>query len=131
MEITNLDQTHRYNYSNNHNIRKKRKFEEPLDPNSPKSQKKDLSTPQKIDNINISTLISLDLSGSSLKMIPDAIGEATDLESLNLSYNRLDNLPDSLGCLYNLNILNVGHNNLSSLPKSVYDLFIRILCINH
>lgn len=71
----------------------------------------------------------LDLCGEGLSLVPDFIGDLTNLKKLDLSYNQLTEIPESIGNLTNLTELYLNDNNLSSLPDSLSNLYkgIRIV----
>ena len=58
------------------------------------------------------------LSDLSLSVLPESLGQLTNLETLELSGNGLSVLPESLGQLTNLEELNLSGNGLSVLPES-------------
>jgi leucine-rich repeat protein SHOC2 len=64
----------------------------------------------------------LDLQNRGLTMLPDSIGNLTDLTSLNLYGNSLTSLPESIGKLSKLVELSLGTNQLTSLPISISKL---------
>ncbi len=58
-----------------------------------------------------------------LKVIPDTIGNLSNLRELDLSDNNLETLPESIGRLYNLEELYLsGNRNFRRLPYSIGDL---------
>ncbi|KAL5076443.1 hypothetical protein RYX36_015427 [Vicia faba] len=67
----------------------------------------------------ISGLLVLDVSANQLSAIPDSIAGLQNLEELNLSANLLESLPDSIGLLQKLKLLNVSGNKLTALPDSI------------
>jgi leucine-rich repeat protein SHOC2 len=64
----------------------------------------------------------LDLQDCELTMLPESIGNLSDLTSLNLHGNKLTILPESMEKLSNLVELSLGTNQLTSLPKSICKL---------
>ena len=62
-------------------------------------------------------------SGSG-NMIPDFLGDLTELEELNLSENVFtDDIPDELAMLENLDVLNLADNDLTGeLPEELGEL---------
>ena len=66
----------------------------------------------------------LDLSNSSLEMLPNFIGTLKHLRYLDLSYNdKIKKLPNSICKLHNLQtLLLLGCNNLERLPKGIRDI---------
>ncbi len=74
---------------------------------------------------NLTNLSFLDLGSNNLTgVIPQSIGNLTALDSLNLFNNNLNGaIPDSIGSLLNLTDLNLGNNSLSGLiPESFGNL---------
>lgn len=67
----------------------------------------------------IRSLIVLNLSNNQLAVIPDSIASLENLEELHLSSNLLESLPDSIGLLFSLKILDVSGNKLVTLPDSI------------
>ena len=58
----------------------------------------------------------------SLTLIPDWIGQLTNLDVLALRNNRLEVLPDTLGKLVKLDSLFLGRNQLRRVPDSIGNL---------
>jgi leucine-rich repeat protein SHOC2 len=71
---------------------------------------------------NLTNLTELKLNGNQLTSLPDSIGNLTNLTELNLDGNQLASLPDSIGNLTNLTRLCLGINQLTSLPDSIGNL---------
>tara|TARA_Y100001970_G_C14179997_1_gene829269 strand:- start:117 stop:908 length:792 start_codon:yes stop_codon:yes gene_type:complete len=67
-------------------------------------------------------LVSLNLSVSGLEIIPNSIGNLTNLESLILSYNEIASIPEEIGNLNQLENIKLDHNQLTSLPSSICNL---------
>ena len=65
-------------------------------------------------------LADLILDGNQFVMLPDTIGELTELRLLSCTNNHLAALPESLGKLKKLRRLLVQNNNLKSLPSSLW-----------
>lgn len=76
----------------------------------------------KIEQFKASNTEIIDLSGSELKTLPEALLQMPNLIALDLADNELDTLPDWLGQLTQLRKLNVSGNQLSNLPESLYQL---------
>lgn len=66
------------------------------------------------------SLYDLILDGNQFVVLPETIGELTELRLLSCTNNHLATLPDSIGKLSKLKRLLVHNNNLSSLPKSLW-----------
>ncbi|KHN14531.1 Protein lap1 [Glycine soja] len=64
-------------------------------------------------------LVVLNLSQNQLEVIPDSIAGLQRLVELDVSSNVLESLPDSIGLLVNLKIFNVSANKLTALPESI------------
>ncbi|KAL9328623.1 hypothetical protein ACSQ67_003626 [Phaseolus vulgaris] len=64
-------------------------------------------------------LVVLNLSQNQLEAIPDSIAGLQKLVELDVSSNVLEFLPDSIGLLVNLKILNVSGNKLTALPETI------------
>lgn len=69
----------------------------------------------------------LDLSGNSLKTLPDNFGMLSKLLVLNLSNNRLKLLPDSMKNLSNLSNLDIRRNSFEELPEILRSMPLRSL----
>jgi internalin A len=65
----------------------------------------------------LTQLQSLNLSGCNLTVLPESLGQLTQLQSLNLSACNLTVLPESLGQLTQLQSLNLSACNLTVLPQ--------------
>ncbi|MBS4052825.1 MAG: leucine-rich repeat domain-containing protein [Methylomonas sp.] len=76
----------------------------------------------KIEQFKTSNTEIIDLSGSELKTLPEALLQMPNLIALDLADNELDTLPDWLGQLTQLRKLNVSGNQLNNLPESLYQL---------
>lgn len=69
----------------------------------------------------------LDLSGRSLKALPESFGSLTNLVTLNLSSNRLNDLPDAIKTLTHLSNLDIRRNHFERLPEVLTTLPLRVL----
>ena len=56
----------------------------------------------------------LDLNGSGLSRVPDAVTELNEVEKLRLDKNNLTELPTSINKLKNLTRLDLKHNQLTN-----------------
>lgn len=72
--------------------------------------------PGLVDLTRWADLHVLNLNGTGLTQLPEAVGALTSLKELRLSNNRLTTLPRSLGKLVDLKLLIVDHNQLVSIP---------------
>jgi Leucine-rich repeat (LRR) protein len=57
-----------------------------------------------------------------LTVLPNSIGQLTQLKNLDIYDNKLTVLPNSIGQLTQLQILNISNNQLTSLPESIGQL---------
>ncbi|KAG1355075.1 Disease resistance protein RGA3 [Cocos nucifera] len=67
-------------------------------------------------------LRTLDLSHSSLTMLPKSIGTLKHLRCLQLRNTNITRLPESVGCLYNLQILGLRNCDIVELPWNTRNL---------
>jgi len=65
------------------------------------------------------SLISLIVRLSKLRILPENIGLLQMLTWLDLRHNLIQKLPDSIGSLENLRELSVSHNSISELPDAI------------
>lgn len=72
----------------------------------------------------------LDLSGHSLREIPQSLGVLTKLLALNLSNNKLDTLPESIKELSHLSNLDLRRNSFEELPQSLCTQSLRSLNVS-
>jgi leucine-rich repeat protein SHOC2 len=75
-----------------------------------------------IDECKRTRSTKLDRSSCKLRILPQSIGELTDLTQLDLSYNYIEILPDSIGNLTKLTNLNLKSNRLTRLPENIGNL---------
>lgn len=59
---------------------------------------------------------------SSLRALPDDIGNMTNLEKLVITYSRIELLPNTIWNLKNLKVLDLNSMNLQSLPDEIGNL---------
>jgi leucine-rich repeat protein SHOC2 len=71
---------------------------------------------------NLSNLVSLDLRNNELCILPESIGKLTNLTKLYLDYNRLTDLPESISNLANLTLLDLDNNQLTNLTDCISNL---------
>ena len=71
---------------------------------------------------NISELSVLYANYNELTQLPDSITSLTNLFFLVLSFNQLTSLPEQIGDLSNLYWIDAGYNQLVSLPESIGEL---------
>lgn len=64
----------------------------------------------------------LDLSGLGLTVLPDSLGNLTNLEGLFLNQNQLTTLPNSLENLVNLREFHLHKNRLTTIPDGLSSL---------
>ncbi len=64
----------------------------------------------------------LDLSGSGITEIPEALGKLTNLTELDLQNNQLTEIPEVLGKLTNLTLLMLSNNQLTEIPECLSKL---------
>lgn len=76
-------------------------------------------TSLKVLPIEISKLANLQtllLYGNEINEVPDTIGQLDKLKVLDLSRNQLVTLPETIAQLHNLTTINVSNNNLNAFP---------------
>ena len=71
---------------------------------------------------NLSNLTILWLEENNLTELPESIGNLSSLTNLVLRFNQVVSLPESIGDLSNLTYLDCGYNALESIPSSIGDL---------
>ena len=71
---------------------------------------------------NLTNLTVLEINNNSLISLPESIGSLTNLISLDVSNNKLTSLPDSISKLSNLSKLDLSDNQLNSIPSSISKL---------
>jgi Leucine-rich repeat (LRR) protein len=62
----------------------------------------------------------LDLSRNACSVIPDIIGELTQLEELVLQENALTSLPATISKLTNLEVLDIAQNKFTAVPPQLH-----------
>ena len=62
---------------------------------------------------------TLQLQCNQITVLPDWVGQLTELEELHLAHNQLASLPASIGRLSKLRKLSINHNQLTSLPEGL------------
>ena len=70
----------------------------------------------------LTSLQSLDLSGTEISALPDSMGNLTSLKSLNLSGTPISALPDCVTRLTSLQSLSLSGTPISALPDSMGNL---------
>ena len=70
----------------------------------------------------LSGLNLLKIAGTPIEIIPDSLGNLTNLTSLMLENNNLKHLPDSIGNLTCLKFLDISGNKLQTLPQNLSQL---------
>ncbi|WP_340935902.1 leucine-rich repeat domain-containing protein [Polaribacter haliotis] len=76
--------------------------------------------PNEIGNITNLKLLNLDSNG--LTSLPSTIGSLTNLEELSITSNSLKGLPSTIGNLSKLKIASLSSNKLESLPEEIGNL---------
>ena len=64
----------------------------------------------------------LDLSDNKIEVIPDSIGDLTNLKGLELKNNQIKVIPDSIGNLTNLKNIELDNNQIKVIPDSIGNL---------
>lgn len=77
---------------------------------------------KKIQHAKESKSISLDLKGLEIEVLPDEIGELTELKFLTLSENKIKFLPSSFSKLKKLERLHLKGNLFDKFPEEVLEL---------
>mgnify|MGYP005851570321 CR=1 FL=1 len=80
--------------------------------------------------VSAQEITRLDLSGKSLKELPESIGILSHLLVLNLSNNRLTTLPDSMKNLTALKNLDLRRNSFELLPAFIPSLTLTSLNVS-
>ncbi|KAG8172535.1 hypothetical protein JTE90_024917 [Oedothorax gibbosus] len=74
----------------------------------------------------------LDLSKSSISILPSSVKELTHLTEFYLYGNKITTLPPEIGCLVSLRTLALSENSLTSLPDSLINLkLLKVLDLRH
>ena len=71
---------------------------------------------------NWTELSYLALQWNNLSSVPESLGLLTGLSSLYISNNQLTGLPESIGNLSNLDFIDLGYNQIEAIPESFCDL---------
>lgn len=66
----------------------------------------------------LSNLQALDLWGSEITCLPESIEQLANLRTLDISLTQITTLPESIGQLTNLQSLNLGGTRITALPES-------------
>ncbi|KAG9450337.1 hypothetical protein H6P81_010302 [Aristolochia fimbriata] len=70
--------------------------------------------------VNVTLILHLDLSNNNLESIPESLtARLLNVVFLDVHSNQLKTLPNSIGCLSKLKVLNVSGNLLDCLPKTI------------
>lgn len=73
-----------------------------------------------IDFTQITSLKLLNLSGNSIKQLPESISALSNMEELALANNGLSNLGKYMGELKSLKKLDIRGNNVDTIPSSLF-----------
>ena len=71
---------------------------------------------------DLSELITLFLGSNEIVLIPESIGQLVRLNNLGLQNNLIEFIPESIGELAELDFLYLYNNNISLLPQSISNL---------
>lgn len=71
---------------------------------------------------NLTELTYLALQWNNLTGVPENLGELTSLSSLYISNNQLSSLPESIGNLTSLYFIDLGYNQIETIPESFCNL---------
>lgn len=85
----------------------------------PKSFQADVDVTKELQRCREENIKRLDLSKSSITVIPQTIKECTHLCELYLYGNKITSLPSEIGSLANLKTLALNENSLMALPDSL------------
>ena len=77
---------------------------------------------RRIDEVNSSGSVSLDLSKLHLKAVPESVAGLSHLQNLDLSENEIDAIPEFLTELGNLESIDLNKNKLSTIPDFLGNL---------
>jgi hypothetical protein len=99
-------------------------------PNRDGWEREHLVLPENIGDLT--NLTTLDIGFCQAKRIPESIGNLRNLEILKVNDSNLTTLPESIGNLTNLKELNLYMNKLTSLPETIGSLIdLRILNLSY
>ncbi|KAJ2848702.1 hypothetical protein GGI22_005682, partial [Coemansia erecta] len=77
-------------------------------------------------------LQSIDLSGNKLKTLPPAIAFWQHLHTMDVSDNCLTDIPSAVRHLGGLEVFNIASNNLASVPRCLWKMqTLRVLNLSH
>ncbi|KAH6778825.1 hypothetical protein C2S52_010062 [Perilla frutescens var. hirtella] len=80
----------------------------------------DIATPSYWNNFE--QLKILDMEGFGLKILPETVGELTELIYLGLRNNCVQELPHSLGRLKKLEVLDIAQNFMVAVPDIIWEM---------
>lgn len=98
------------------------KHPKPTTKKSNKPQQADLDVVKEFQRCKEENIVRLDLSKSSITVIPPSVGQCTSLVELYLYSNKISYLPPEIGCLHALKSLALNENSLTSLPSTLANL---------
>ncbi len=64
---------------------------------------------------------------SDLEILPEWIGDFSELNSLNITETNISKIPETIGNLKNLKHLFIGGTKVTELPNSIYNLQLESL----
>lgn len=71
---------------------------------------------------NVHNIISLNLKGTNLKILPESISKLIQLQNLRISSNPIDNLTNEICKCKQLNTLDISYTSISKLPNDITKL---------